>query len=112
MVCYHKNWAYFSARFRVECSMYVEPKPGIPPTPGHVREVIDFIRDERIPVLFAANYFSRSQVERVAARAGVSALIVPEHVSGVEGIDEYFPLVDVWVTQLAEAFRNANVRHP
>jgi ABC-type Zn uptake system ZnuABC Zn-binding protein ZnuA len=112
MVCYHKNWAYFSARFRVECAMYVEPKPGIPPTPGHVREVIDFIRSERIPVLFAANYFSRGQVERVADRAGVASLIVPEHVGGLEGVDEYFTLVDGWVTQLAEAFRNANVSHP
>ncbi len=105
MICYHKNWAYFSARFRVDCAMYVEPKPGIPPSPGHVREVIDFVRGEDIPVLFAANYFSRSQVERVASRAGATAVIVPEHVAGAEGVDDYFQLVDLWVSRLAEAFR-------
>ncbi len=104
MVCYHKNWAYFSVRFRVECAMYVEPKPGIPASPGHVREVIDFIRAENIPVVFAANYFSRIQVERVASRTGAVAVVVPEHVAGEEGVDDYFTLIDTWVTRLSAAF--------
>ena len=104
MVCYHKNWAYFSARFRVECAMYVEAKPGIPPSPGHVRDVIDFVRSESIPVVFGANYFSEKQVRRVAERTGARAVIVPEHVGGAEGVDDYFALVDLWVDRLAEAF--------
>jgi ABC-type Zn uptake system ZnuABC Zn-binding protein ZnuA len=58
MACYHKNWAYFSARFRVPCAMYVEAKVGIPPSPGHVRELVDWMRENRIPALLAANYFS------------------------------------------------------
>lgn len=104
MACYHKNWAYFSARFRIACSIYVEPKPGIPPSPGHLAEVVSFMRDESVRVLFAANYFSRSQVERVASRTNARAVIVPEHVEGAEGVDSYFDLVDHWVSSLAEAF--------
>ncbi len=104
MVCYHKNWAYFSARFQVECAMYVEPKPGIPASPGHVRDVISFIRAENIPALFAANYFSRSQVERVASRTGVVPVLVPEHVAGEEEVDDYFALIDTWVDRLSAAF--------
>jgi len=104
MACYHKNWAYFSARFRVDCAIYIEPKPGIPPSPGHLRDVIEFMRDEHVGVLFAANYYSRSQVERVAERTGARAVIAPEHVSGAEGVDTYFDLVDGWVTSLAAAF--------
>jgi ABC-type Zn uptake system ZnuABC Zn-binding protein ZnuA len=105
MVCYHKNWAYFNARFQVECAMYVEPKPGIPPSPGHVRRVIDFIREADIPVVFAANYFNASQVERVASRTGARAVIVPEHVDGEDTVTDYFALVDRWVSALAEAYR-------
>ncbi len=112
MVCYHRNWAYFSARFRVECAMFVEPKPGIPPSPSHVRSVIDFIEAENIKVLFAANYFSRSQVERVADRAGIRALLVPEHVGGEEGIDDYFQLIDTWVSRLAAAYEGQRPGHP
>jgi ABC-type Zn uptake system ZnuABC Zn-binding protein ZnuA len=112
MVCYHKNWAYLSARFRIECAMYVEPKPGIPASPGHVADVIEFMETENIPVLFAANYFSRSQVERVATRAGVKPLMVPEHVAGEEGVDDYWALVDLWITHLANAFQDWRPGHP
>jgi ABC-type Zn uptake system ZnuABC Zn-binding protein ZnuA len=104
MACYHKNWAYFSARFRIECAIYVEPQPGIPPSPGHLSDVIEFMRDENVAVLFAANYFSRSQVERVASRTNARAVIVAEHVAGAEGVETYFDLVDTWVSGLSEAF--------
>lgn len=104
MACYHKNWIYFSARFRVPCAMYVEPKVGIPPSPGHVRELIDWMAENEIPALFAANYFSHSRIENVASRTGAKALIVPHSVDGAEGVDDYFDLVDLWVSRLAEAF--------
>ena len=104
LACYHKNWSYFSHRFRIPCSIYVEEKPGVPPTPGQVGRVIRFMRGEELPVLLAANYFSRGQVDRVAERTGGTAVIVPEHVGGAEGVDTYFDLVDLWVTRLAEAY--------
>ena len=104
MACYHKDWIYFSARFRVPCAMYVEPKVGIPPSPGHVRELIDWMAENEIPALLAANYFSRSQIENVASRTGAEALVVPHSVDGAEGVDDYFDLVDLWVSRLAEAF--------
>jgi ABC-type Zn uptake system ZnuABC Zn-binding protein ZnuA len=104
ITCYHKNWAYFSSRFRVERAIYVEPQPGIPPSPGHLRSVVDLMRDESIPIVFAANYFSHAQVERVASRTNAKAVIVPEHVAGAEGVETYFDLVDAWVSGLSTAF--------
>jgi ABC-type Zn uptake system ZnuABC Zn-binding protein ZnuA len=104
MACYHKNWAYFSARFAISCAVYVERRPGIPPTPGHVQEVIMYLREHSIPVLFTANYFSRRQAEQVAHRGFAEALIVPEHVEGAANVDDYFSLVDVWVSGLARVY--------
>ena len=104
MACYHKNWTYFSARFGVECAIYVEPQPGMPPSPRHVRNVVEFIDTERLTVLFAANYFSRSQVEQVASRTGAQAVMVPEHVQGERDVNDYESLVELWITRLAEAF--------
>ena len=97
MACYHKNWTYFSARFGIECAIYVEPQPGMPPSPRHVRNVVDFIDTEQLTVLFAANYFSLSQVEQVASRTGASAVMVPEHVEGEADVDDYLSLVDLWI---------------
>ncbi|HEU5169327.1 MAG TPA: metal ABC transporter substrate-binding protein [Gemmatimonadales bacterium] len=101
IACYHKEWAYLSRRFRVSCVVYIEAKPGIPPTPGHVQEVIALMRERRIPVLFAANYFDRKQIATVAERTGATAVIVPENTDGAPGVHTYFDLVSTWVHGLA-----------
>ena len=104
MTCYHKEWSYFSARFQVTCVAYVEAKPGIPPTPGHVEEVIALMKERQIPVLFATNYYPRSQIEQVAAKTGAAAVIVPENTFGAPGVTTYIDLVNTWVTGLAAGF--------
>jgi zinc/manganese transport system substrate-binding protein len=106
MACYHKEWAYFSRRFRVDCVTYIEAKPGIPPTPRHVQDVIQLMRQRKIPVLFASNYFDRKQIQRVAQRTGAKAIIVPENTAGAPGVDTYFDLMNTWVGSLATAFRD------
>ena len=78
MACYHKEWDYFSREFGVTCVDYIEPKPGIPPTPGHVHESSTTCSEKHIPVLFSTNYYDRNQVlEEVASRTGAQAVIVP-----------------------------------
>jgi zinc/manganese transport system substrate-binding protein len=104
MICYHKNWAYFEDRFQVRCVDYIEPKPGIPPTPGHVAEIIRLIQDQHIKVLLAASYFDRSKVQTVADRSGATLVQVPMEPGVLPGVGDYFSLVDTWVTQLAAAF--------
>jgi ABC-type Zn uptake system ZnuABC Zn-binding protein ZnuA len=106
MACYHKEWAYFSKRFQVECITYIEAKPGIPPTPRHVQEVIQLMRERKIPVLFASNYFDRKQIQRVAQRTGAKAVIVPENTQGAPGVDTYFDLMNTWIGSLATGFRD------
>lgn len=111
MVCYHKEWDYFSRAFGIPCVDYIEPKPGIPPTPRHVAEVIDLMRRDAIPVLFSTNYYDRNQVQSVAGRTGAKAVIVPSNVAGAPGTDTYIDLVSLWVRDLAQAFA-AVTPHP
>jgi zinc/manganese transport system substrate-binding protein len=105
IACYHKEWAYFSKRYQVTCVEYIEAKPGIPPTPRHVQEVIALMKERKIPVLFASNYFDRNQIRLVAQRTGAQAVIVPENTNGAPGIDTYFDLMNSWVNGLAAAFK-------
>jgi zinc/manganese transport system substrate-binding protein len=107
VVCYHKNWAYFEDRFGVTCADYVEAKPGIPPTPGHVGDLIALMRDQGINVLLAAAYFDGSQVRAVARRAGATAVIVPLQPDAPGGEDAYFDVVDEWIRSLAAAFEGS-----
>jgi ABC-type Zn uptake system ZnuABC Zn-binding protein ZnuA len=107
VACYHKEWDYFSRRFDVTCFDYVEPKPGIPPTPRHVQQLITRMRERGIRVLLASNYFDRQQVRQVAERTGAQAVIVATNVGGEPGVNTYFDLVDRWITAIAEAFAAA-----
>jgi zinc/manganese transport system substrate-binding protein len=105
IACYHKEWAYFSDRYQVTCAEYIEAKPGIPPTPGHVQEVIALMKQRKIRVLFASNYFDRNQIRQVAQRTGAQAVIVPENTNGAPGVNTYFDLMNAWVNGLAAAFK-------
>jgi ABC-type Zn uptake system ZnuABC Zn-binding protein ZnuA len=104
MVCYHREWVYFGAMFGVDCEAFIEPKPGIPPTPQHVSDVINLMRSREIHVLFSTNYFDRKQIESVAARTDATPVIVPANTEGAPGVETYSQLVSLWVTQLARAF--------
>lgn len=104
VACYHKEWDYFSREYGLPCFDYVEPKPGIPPTPGHVLEIINAMRDRRIQVLLSTNYYDRSQVLEVAQRTGAKAVIVPSNTGGQPGTDTYFDLMNLWITELVRAF--------
>ena len=104
MVCYHMLWAYFTQRFQVACSVFVESKPGIPPSPRHVEEVLDIMNARDIPAVLAANFWDARKVRNIAERGKAEVVFVPEHVGGEEGIDTYFELVDAWVARLDSAF--------
>ena len=104
VACYHKEWDYFSKEFGLPCFDYIEPKPGIPPTPGHVLEIINAMRQRKIQVLLSTNYYDRNQVQEVAQRTGAKAVIVPSNTGGAPGVTTYFDLVNVWITELARAF--------
>jgi zinc/manganese transport system substrate-binding protein len=107
MACYHKEWSYFTRSFGLACAAYIEPKPGIPPTPGHVASVVALMRERRIPVLISHSYYDRQQVRMVAERTGATAVIVPGNVGGGPGADTFIELMTLWVTELARAFGQA-----
>ncbi len=102
ILCYHKSWAYFEARFGVTCAEYVEVKPGIPPTPRHVARLVELMRGG-VKVLLAESYFDRARVDAVAERGGATPVVVPMQTGARPAVGDYFGLVDVWVGSLARA---------
>jgi len=108
MICYHKQWSYFTRSFGVGCAVYVEPKPGIPPSPKHVAKVIHDVREMNIPVLLAVNYYDQDQIQMVADRTGAVPVIVPMSVEGAPETDTFIDLVSLWVNRLTDAFAAVN----
>jgi zinc/manganese transport system substrate-binding protein len=65
IVTYHKTLTYFFARFHLENPAILEPKPGVPPTSGHIIEVINLIKKQHIVLLMIENYFDPSVTSRI-----------------------------------------------
>ena len=108
IVCYHKNWTYFTQLFGLHVAAYLEPKPGIPPSPGHVASLIETMRRDQIKVVLAANYFDQGKVRRVTEKTGARPIVVALAVDGQEGMDTYFSQFDIWIGSLVEAFSAAD----
>jgi ABC-type Zn uptake system ZnuABC Zn-binding protein ZnuA len=107
VVAYHKNWSYFAQLFGLEVVEYMEPKPGIPPTPNHVARVIGKMQKEHIKVLLASNYFDVGKVRSVADRVGAEPVIVALAPGGERGMDDFFDMFDIWISRLNGAFEKA-----
>jgi len=108
IVAYHKNWVYFQTLFGLDIVGYVEPKPGIPPSPKHVEGLVQEMRKNRVKVLFAANYFDENKVKTICNKVDAEPVIVPMFVNGAPGTENVFKLIDVWINKLNEAFKKMN----
>lgn len=104
IVAYHKTIGYLSQLFGFEVVDYLEPKPGIPPSPGHVAEVMDKMRKENIGVMWAENYYDLGVVKKVAAKVDAIPVIVALAPGGQPGLNTFFDQFDTWIRQLRQAF--------
>ncbi|HXV13153.1 MAG TPA: metal ABC transporter substrate-binding protein [Candidatus Krumholzibacteria bacterium] len=105
MVTYHDSWPYFSRAFGVEIEDFVEPLPGIEPTPSHTAKVIDMIKAQGIRVIGVEPYFSKRTPETIARATGAVVVELPPSVGGAPGATDYFSLFDVLIDRLMKAGR-------
>lgn len=94
IVTYHNSWPNFARRFRLRVVGFVEPKPGVPPGPAHVGELIGMMRSRRVPLILMEPYFDTKLPKSIADKAGATLLVFPPSVGGVPEIKDYFSLFD------------------
>lgn len=100
---YHRSWSYFLRRFGLETIGEIEPKPGIPPSPGHVVEVIEAMRAQRVKLILMEPYYSRQAPDRIARETGAVVVVAALSVGGQPEAPDYFGLIDNLITRLAAA---------
>jgi zinc/manganese transport system substrate-binding protein len=94
VVTYHKSWSYVSKWLGLDEVGYLEPKPGIPPTPSHIAWLIGAMQREKVKVLMMEAFYPRNTAELVAQKAGAKVAVVPANVGGTPAAKDYFSLVD------------------
>ncbi len=103
VVTYHNSWPNFLKRFGLKAAGYIEPKPGIPPTPSHTVELINLMVARKVPVILMEPYFDERTPRAVARKTGATLLRFIPSVGGVPEAKDYISLFEYDVKLLADA---------
>lgn len=104
---YHRSWPYFVDRFGLVVACELEPKPGIPPSPAHLKEVMDIMKRDKVGVILMEVFYDEKPAQFVANQTGAKVIIVPNSVGGTKEAKDYFGLIDTIVNKLAEGLGSA-----
>jgi ABC-type Zn uptake system ZnuABC Zn-binding protein ZnuA len=105
VVTYHRSFPNFADRFGLDIIGYVEPRPGIPPSPSHTFDLIQEMKRQNVKLILVEPYFDLKTPESVANAVGGRVLVVPPSVGGVKEAADYLGLFDYDVTLIAGALK-------
>jgi zinc/manganese transport system substrate-binding protein len=105
VVTYHRSFPNFADRFGLDIIGYVEPKPGIPPSPAHTLDLIQEMKRQNVKLILVEPYFDLTTPNSVARAVGGQVLVVPPSVGGVKEAPDFFSLFDYDVSLLVTALK-------
>lgn len=105
IIAYHNEWPYFEQRFGLNIVDFLEPKPGIPPTPSQLSKVIDEMKRDNIRIVITSPYFTAESADLVARSVGGTVVTLATSVGAEESIQTYFDLFDYNITRMVEALK-------
>jgi zinc/manganese transport system substrate-binding protein len=101
VVAWHTSWNYFAEYTGMRIVAYMEPKPGVPPSPSHLLQVVQAVKASGAKVIIMEPFYDRKVADLVARQTGATVLILPPSVGGVPGITSYLQLMQHDVTELS-----------
>jgi len=105
IIAYHNEWVYFETRFGLQIVDFMEPKPGIPPTPSQLVKVINEVKANKIKVIISSPYFTTSSSDVVSKQTGVKELTLATSVGAFDPVKDYFGLFDFNIDNLITALK-------
>ena len=99
-VAYHRYFEYMANEFGFQIVGYVEPKPGIPPSAGHIEGLIDNMKKSRPDGILVTPSYGREEAESLSIKAGVKVILIPQDVGSVPGTNDWFSFMDTVLSSL------------
>jgi zinc/manganese transport system substrate-binding protein len=103
VVAWHTSWRYFAEYNGMNIVGFMEPKPGVPPSPSHLAGLIQTMKQTGAKVIVMEPFYDRKTADFVASKTGAKVLILPPSVGGSKGLDDYIGLLTNGIHQLAAA---------
>ena len=105
IIAFHNSWPYLEKRFGFVIADFIEPKPGIPPSPGHLVSVIKKMRSQKIKAIIISPYFNDKPANVIADKVGGKVIKVAPSVGAFDDVNSYFDMFDYNLNALVDAFK-------
>ncbi|HUI27251.1 MAG TPA: metal ABC transporter substrate-binding protein [Candidatus Kryptonia bacterium] len=106
LVSYHPDMVYFAERFGMEPVGTIEIRAGVDPTPGHIEELIDRMRREKVDIVVRERHYPAGLAETIAQRTGAKLVELPAMVGGVPEAKTYVGLIDYNLQAMLKAIQS------
>jgi len=110
MATYHRSFPNFAERFGLDIMGYVEPRPGIPPTPQHTLDLINEMKRQNVKLVLVEPYFDLKTPMAIGRDTGAQVLVMPPSVGGTKDVPDYFKLFDYDINLVVEAIKKGGVK--
>jgi zinc/manganese transport system substrate-binding protein len=105
VVTRHKTLSYFFDWSGIVAAAYLEPKPGIPPPPSHLADVVELVRREKVREILVENYYDTKSADLVAKLTGAKVVVIPGDVGGTPEAKDYLSYMGELVRLVAQGLR-------
>jgi zinc/manganese transport system substrate-binding protein len=103
IITYHRSWSYFVDRFGLKVAGELEPKPGLDPTPGHMRNIVQIAQQQNVKVILQEPFYSTRDAKFVSSRTSAKVVVSPNSVGHDPAARDYFSLIDTIVNRVSGA---------
>jgi zinc/manganese transport system substrate-binding protein len=110
VVTYHRSFPNFTDRFGLDVIGYVEPRPGIPPSPSHTLELIQEMKRQSVKIIMVEPYFDLKTPNAIARETGARVVVLAPSVGGTKEVTDYFKLFDYDINSLVAAIRESGAK--
>jgi zinc/manganese transport system substrate-binding protein len=110
VVTYHRSFPNFAQRFGLDIIGYVEPRPGIPPTPQHTLDIMNEMKRQNAKLVLVEPYFDLKTPQAIGRATGAEVLVMPPSVGGVKEVSDYFKLFDYDINLLIDAIKKSGAK--
>jgi zinc/manganese transport system substrate-binding protein len=101
----HRTLTYFLDWTGLVSAGELEPRPGVPPPPSHLAELVVLAQREGVKAISVENYYDTKSAEVVSRHGGAKIVSIPGDVGGEPGLTTYEQYVDTLVGRIAGALR-------
>lgn len=110
VITYHRSWPNLCDRFGLDVVGYVEPRPGIPPSPSHTIDLMQEMKKDGVKILIVEPYFDSKTPNAVARETGAKVLVLPPSVGAEPAIKDYIALFDAVLGRIAAAVKETGAK--